>query len=100
MWPHTRISRSRYVERVARKVYYYLMMNLGNMNGAAYDAWLEKPYQERYAEEEAYRAWCEEEGLDPTEDHTDAYREAMADREDDYYAELAEARAQDAYFDR
>lgn len=64
-----------------------------------YDAWLEKPYQDFYAEADAYVEWCEENGLDPEDDHNEDFKQAMADREDDYYADLAEARAEDAYFD-
>lgn len=67
---------------------------------ANYDAWLEKPYQDAYAAEDGYVEWCEEEGLDPAEDHFEAYEQAQADREDDYYSDLAEALAEDAYFDR
>lgn len=64
------------------------------------DAWLEKPYQDRYSREDAYVEWCEENDLDPTGDHWDAYDEALADMADDYASERAEAAAEEAYFDR
>ena len=65
-----------------------------------YDAWLEKPYQDRYAREDEYVRWCEENDLDPADDLWDDFEEYLADLADDYALAQAEAAAEEAYFDR
>lgn len=57
----------------------------------SYDAWLEQPYQDRYAEGERYVAWCEANDLDPSEDHHEAYDVDVEER----LEEIAERRAGD-----
>jgi hypothetical protein len=58
----------------------------------SYDAWLEKPYQDRAAQEDAYVKWCEENDLDPDDDLYDDFMEAMEDMADDLAEQAAEAR--------
>lgn len=60
----------------------------------SYDAWLERPYQERAAESDAYVSWCESNDLDPDDDHWDAFRDAMDQAREDFEVERAEARAE------
>lgn len=62
---------------------------------SGYDAWLERPYQERAAEGDAYVAWCERSDLDPDGDHWDDFRAAMDDAREDAAIAAAEARAED-----
>ena len=56
-----------------------------------YDAWLEKPYQDRYAREDAYVNWCEDNDLDPSDDLWDEFEQEMLDRAEDAAIEAAEA---------
>lgn len=67
--------------------------------GSSYDAWLERPYQEAAAEGDAYVNWCEENDLDPGDDHWDDFEQEMADRADDAAIERAEAAREDRDFD-
>lgn len=70
-----------------------------------YDAWLEKPYQDRYAQdavieqyEDDYREWAglpEDAEVDP--DDVLEYVEGLAE---DAAIERAEAAREDAYYDR
>lgn len=55
----------------------------------SYDAWLEKPYQDRAASDDAYFQWCEDNDLDPSDDHEAEFEQAMDDARED--AELARA---------
>lgn len=63
-----------------------------------YDAWLEKPYQDRYAKDAAYEAfeeYCEEMGLDPEQED---FEQWLDDEREDREVEAAEM-AREAYYD-
>ena len=64
-----------------------------------YDAWLEKPYQDRARKEDAYVEWCEDNGLDPNGDHWDEWEQEMYDRAEDAAIEAAEAAREDQDWD-
>ena len=69
-------------------------------DGAAYDRWLTTDPREMSAgEEDAYVNWCEENDLDPYDDHWEAFNEYQQDLADDYAAEVAEAAAEDRMLD-
>lgn len=61
----------------------------------SYDAWLERPYQERADESDAYVSWCEKQDLDPNEDHWDEFRDAAAQAREDYLVDQYEQRMAD-----
>lgn len=48
-----------------------------------YDAWLERPYQTHYAQNDAYFDWCESNDLDPEEDHWDEWQTSLEDAAED-----------------
>lgn len=67
------------------------------MNG--YDAWLERPYQQREAEAAALEAFAEREGLDPDDPELEAKAEAAwADEMEAQLEAAAEAMAEDRYW--
>ena len=65
-----------------------------------YDAWLEAPYQQRYAEDDAYFDFCESRGLDPEDDNEAAwedYKEAMSEPDPDLAYDLWRESQYDEY---
>ncbi len=61
-------------------------------DGAALDRWLTTdPREVSAAAEERYESWCEENDLNPEDDHWDAFEEAMYDAADNAAIEAAEA---------
>lgn len=60
-----------------------------------YDAWLEAPYVDAAAREEAFEKWCEENDVEfDAPDAWDRFDEEMADRAQDAAEEEAERRAE------
>ena len=66
---------------------------------SSYDAWLEAPYQEAYARDEAIEQAIETLGLTDEEAETYDFDQYFADLEQDYWDGVAEARAEDDYWD-
>lgn len=65
-----------------------------------YDAWLEKPYQDREEEGAAFVDWCEENDVYPgADDAWDLWKDAMQGAADDAAERAAEARAEAREFD-
>ena len=56
------------------------------------DAWLEAPYVNAARDADAYEDWCEREDLDSSEDHWDAFEDAMAAEYEGRMEDAAEAR--------
>ena len=48
-----------------------------------YDEWLEAPYTNAARQGAAYEQWCETSGLDPAEDHWQAFEDATAQPDPD-----------------
>lgn len=67
----------------------YRMMH-DTATALAYDAWLTT--DPRSTSADAYDAWCEAEGLDPTDDHWADYEQHVADIHEDRELEMAEWR--------
>jgi hypothetical protein len=65
----------------------------------SYDSWLEAPYQRAAAQADAYVTWCEGEGLDPDDDHWQAFEEAMDDARYDAEVERGERQREEAMFE-
>lgn len=68
--------------------------------GPDYDRWLDAELERRACADDAYQAWVEENDLDPDEDHTVAFEQAMEDAAEDHAERMAEERAdRDRYGD-
>lgn len=67
--------------------------------GTDYDRWLERPYQDRFAEADLYERYCEEyPDSDEYQDALEAYlKENPTHTEDDFLASDDYEKAQDAY---
>ena len=65
---------------------------------SGYDRWLEAPWQEKQAEDEAFIEWCQDNDLDfEDDDNFEAWRDYLAGRAEDAAIEAAEAAAEDRW---
>jgi hypothetical protein len=59
-----------------------------------YDTWLQRPYQERAEENDAFVSFCEANDLDPDDPASEqAYEQDRTDRQEERAERLAEERA-------
>ena len=65
-----------------------------------YDAWLERPYQQAASEQEHYEQWCDDNELDPGEDHWSDYEKWVEDAKADAQIAAHEARMEEIEWER